>query len=43
VPVRTPAIWLDFDTPAAYRRRVREYMRYHARQDKKAGRKGRTR
>ncbi|HSA92240.1 MAG TPA: nucleotidyltransferase family protein [Terriglobales bacterium] len=43
VPVRTSAIWLDFDTPAAYRRRVREYMRYHARKDRKAGRKGRTR
>ena len=41
--VRTPAIWLDFDTPSAYRRRVREYMRYHARQRKKTGRKGRQR
>jgi CTP:molybdopterin cytidylyltransferase MocA len=25
VRVRTEAIWLDIDTPAAYRRRVRQY------------------
>ncbi|HXE89967.1 MAG TPA: nucleotidyltransferase family protein [Terriglobales bacterium] len=42
VAVRTPAIWLDFDTLASYRRRVRDYARYHGQRNSKTARKGRT-